>query len=726
MTKIRFALVLHNHQPIGNFDGVIEAAYHDSYLPFLETIERYPELPFALHTSGCLLDWLVARQPEYLSRLRRLVERGQLEIVGGGYYEPILPMIPPRDRLGQIRGYTEMLHELFGCKVRGMWVPERVWEQNLVSDICAAGIEYTILDDYHFRAAGLKQEELFGYYLSEDDGRVLKIFPGSEPMRYLIPFQDVERVIDYLRDVHHRHPGALVVFADDGEKFGTWPETKKHVYEQGWIYRFLDALRNNLDWIDVCTPADALDSLEPLGQVALPNCSYREMTEWVLPTDRLLVYEQLWHELDQNPRGGEIKDFFRGGFWRNFKAKYAEAHEMYARMMQVSNALEQVCRDQPHAFSHPLVHEARHELYRGQCNCSYWHGAFGGLYLPHLRNAVYASLIRAENHLLAYQQGTTKPFVKVDMADYNLDARKEVRLENDRIVALFSPRGGGAMYELDLRSTAVNLGASLSRRPEAYHEKVRHAAEFQREGVGSIHDRVVCKQEGLEQRLTYDAYPRKLLLDHFLPAEVDPSALPAGQVAELGDFVTGAYRCALNPGERHAGVTLTRHGTIDGCKATVVKTIGLRCGTSELAVEYRLQDLPPDRPVHFAVEFNFAALAAGADDRYYAEGTGTRLGRLESTLDLPHSDELHLVDEWLGVDVALGLSEPTGIWAFPIQSVSQSEGGFELVHQSACVMPHWLIPAGVGEWRVVISLAIAESRVAAGETEPLAAEVATA
>src|SRR5262245_42800800 len=102
MKKIRFALALHNHQPIGNFDGVFEQSYQDAYLPYLEIIEEYPQLPFSLHTSGCLMEWLVENHPEYIDRLRKLVARGQVEIVGGGFYEPIMPMIPSRDRQGQI------------------------------------------------------------------------------------------------------------------------------------------------------------------------------------------------------------------------------------------------------------------------------------------------------------------------------------------------------------------------------------------------------------------------------------------------------------------------------------------------------------------------------------------------------------------------------------------------------------------------------------------------
>src|SRR3954454_16269120 len=105
MPGVRLILALHNHQPVGNFDGVFEAAYRDSYLPFLEVMEDYPQIPFALHTSGPLLEWLEARRAEYVARVRALVEAGRLEVLGGGFSEPILTMIPHRDRVGQILGY---------------------------------------------------------------------------------------------------------------------------------------------------------------------------------------------------------------------------------------------------------------------------------------------------------------------------------------------------------------------------------------------------------------------------------------------------------------------------------------------------------------------------------------------------------------------------------------------------------------------------------------------
>src|SRR6476469_3161692 len=82
MSGVRLILALHNHQPVGNFDGVFEAAYRESYLPFLDVLEGYPEIPFSLHTSGPLLEWLVERKPEYVARLKAMVEAGRVEILG--------------------------------------------------------------------------------------------------------------------------------------------------------------------------------------------------------------------------------------------------------------------------------------------------------------------------------------------------------------------------------------------------------------------------------------------------------------------------------------------------------------------------------------------------------------------------------------------------------------------------------------------------------------------
>lgn len=708
---IRLVLALHNHQPVGNFDAVFEQAFQDSYRPFLDVWENYSNIPIALHTSGSLFEWLLEHHPEYIDRLAALVEAGRLEIIGGANYEPILAMLPQRDRVGQIRSYTELLESRLGAKIRGMWMPERIWEAGFVRDLAEAGIEYTILDDYHFKQAGLNEAQLNGYYISEDQGKILKIFPGSEKLRYTVPFADPQETIDYLAKISEEHPNSVIAFGDDGEKFGTWPDTKKHVYEDGWLARFLDTLSANERWLKVVTPSEAIDNVPPVGKVYLPDCSYREMTEWSLPVERQIEHDAVVHDLEHDPRWPQIRKFIRGGFWRNFKVKYSETDEMYTRMLMISNRLHELeqSTQEPEALE-----QAKLDLYRGQCNCPYWHGAFGGLYLPHLRGAIYRHLIQADN-VLEKITHAGEQWVEIKAEDYNLDARMETMLANDQLHALVAPARGGILYELDVRAIGLNLLATLCRRPEAYHQKVLGGPQTDGEQVKSIHDRVVFKQEGLDQKVTYDTYPRKSLVDHFYDNEVQAHQLANGSAMERGDFAGGVYEAVMRRSNTRVQAQLTKRGNAWGHPLTIRKTITLQAGSSNLQIQYELEDLPTDHPFHFAAEFNFAGLPPGADDRFFHDGNGRRFGHLGNTLDEGQLNNLHLTDEWQGIDVGLEFSQPTNLWAFPIETVSQSEGGFELVHQSVSVQPHWLVQGDEhGKWSISIQLKIdtslAESR----------------
>jgi alpha-amylase len=717
--RIRLILALHNHQPIGNFDHVFQQAFDDSYRPFLDVFSRYPSLKMSLHTSGSLMEWMAAHHADYVDRLAQLVDEGRVEILGGAYFEPILAMIPSRDRVGQIRSYTRWLQNRLGATVRGLWVPERVWEQSFTRDLVDAGIEYTVLDDFHFKSAGLIESQLSGHLLTEDEGHVLSIFPGSERLRYTIPFGAPQETIDYLGQIAAEHPNAVVVFGDDGEKFGTWPETKKHVYDDGWLVRFFDALVQNQDWVQVTTLAEAFDNVPPVGKIYLPDCSYREMTEWALPTERLVDYQRIEHEMHDDPRWQSLRPLIRGGCWRNFKVKYPEADEMYSRMMMVSRRLQDTldAAAAGDSVNTELVEQARTELYRGQCNCSYWHGAFGGIYLPHLRNAVYQHLIAADN-LLDRAIGRPESWIEAAADDFNFDARQEVRLTNDRLMALLAPSRGGQLVELDVRRIPHNLLATLTRRPEAYHRKVLAGAGQFGQGVASIHDRVVFKQPDLDQRLQYDDHARKSLVDLFYDVDVTSEAVINGTAPQRGDFVDGMYEARIRRNPDRIQVQLLRDGTACGVPVRITKGLTLDAGSSTLQVAYLLENLPANQPLHFAVEMNFAGLPSNAYGRNFSDIEGKILGQLGSKLDLTNVFGLGLTDEWLHLDVGLKMSRPTNFWTFPIETVSQSEGGFELVHQSVVVMPHWLVEADKeGRWSVTMQMALDTSRAENGHRE---------
>jgi alpha-amylase len=596
-----------------------------------------------------------------------------------------------------------------------MWVPERVWEQHLVVAIAEAGVEYTILDDFHFQRSGITGDDLFGYYLSEDEGRLLKIFPGSETLRYTLPFQEPHATYEFLRGLAQRRPGSTVVFADDGEKFGSWPETFDHVYTHGWLKRFCDMIVANRDWLEVTTLARAVDATLPLGKVYVPDGSYREMTEWVLPPALHQEFERAKGHLAAGGLAETVEPFFRaGGFWRNFKARYPESDEMYARMLGISRRLADAsARD---GADPDYLEIARRELYRGQCNCAYWHGAFGGLFLPHLRNAVYRSLINAHT-ALDDAEAKTGARVALEVGDFNLDARQEVKLENDGLVVMVRPALGGHIYELDVRQSAINLLATLERRPEAYHQLIANFVHpenhdrAQADGPASIQDRVILKQEGLDRLLVYDRHPRKALVDHFYPVDVRLEDLAACCDVERGDFVTGAYLARAQRDSQRVALVMERPGYADGHTVRMKKSVALTAGSPMIEVHYNLIDLPPDSCLHFAVEINLAAMAGHAEDRYYSDLNGAKLGLLDSRIDLEHIEGIKLTDEWLDQTVGLSWSRPGGLWCYPIETVSQSEGGFEGVYQSSTVVPHWHVTADeTGRWDVLIRIAIAPGR----------------
>ena len=708
-SQLRLVLAFHNHQPVGNFDDVFAAAYRDSYKPFLDVLETYPQIPFVLHLSGSLLEWLVEHRCDYVDRVRNLVARGQVELLGGPYYEPILTGIPGRDRIGQITAYSNYLKQTFGVDVRGIWIPERVWEQSLVSDIARSGIEYTLVDDFHFHQAGLPDDRLHGFYVSEDEGKTLKIFPGSERLRYAIPFQDPIETIHFLQEIQTHSPNTVVTFGDDGEKFGTWPETKRHVYEHRWLKQFLDTLTQNANWLKLTTFSESLDHLSPQGRCYLPDCSYREMTDWALPTQRQRETKDIEGRQKENVDWPKIKRNLRGGFWRNFRMKYPEANEMYVRMMEVSNRLDNMQAKVDQTDAAAAWNSACNHLYKAQCNCGYWHGAFGGLYLPHLRNAIYRELILAENILEKIDYSESQ-WVRLETADFDCDSRNEIKLSGHRLAAYLSPYNGGQLYELDLREIAHNLLATLNRREELYHDVVRKHAPSggsSQNDLASIHDRVSFKQPNLHKKLIYDHWPRKSLVDHFLQPGLSFEEFQKGH-GEMSDFVRGPYEAEIQTSKESIAVRMSRTGKVGPYAIGLTKTMTLETqAPGSLAIRYDLKNIPTDIPFDFGVEFNFSGLPSGLTDRYFYDENGRQLGSLETVWNLAETRRIGLCDEWLGLDISLDASADASFWVFPLETVSASESGFELVHQSCMVMPHWkILSPKDGCWSVELTLSV--------------------
>ena len=646
-----FLFAIHNHQPVGNFDHVFEAAFADCYRPLLEGLARHPGFRFALHFSGPLWEYMEKKERACWDLIKELAGRGQAELLGGGFYEPILSLIPEADRIGQVRMMNDFLSENFGRKPRGLWLTERVWEPHLPKSLAAAGIEFTLLDEEHFHGAGIG--DLHTTYVTEEEGHTLRLFPIDKTLRYLIPFRPLDDLNAHLGRI--REAGGTAILGDDGEKFGVWPGTRKWVYEDGWLEKFLRYVEER----DIRTTSfsDHMDAHPPAGRVYLPPASYEEMTEWVLEPEEQVAYAKL-----RAGAGPEARRFLRGGFFRDFLRKYPEANHLHKRMVAVSARVRAAGGNR----------EATADLYKSQCNDPYWHGVFGGLYLPHLREAAF-------RHLLEAEKRTPDPS-GWQASDFDCDGREELFYRDGTFGLLARPASGGTLAEIDYRPWPRNLSNVLARRRESYHRTPSAAAAGEGSEGKSIHELGKRLPPEAEELLSYDRHLRHSLIDRFFGTGTGPDDLRRDDFIDEGDFAGGAFSASAEG----AVLRLERRGSVragaERVPLIVRKTIASAGGGLRIGIEL---ENPSDRAL---------ALTYGSE---------------WNLLAFPHEFALRGAAGASLYGGALSF-EPAGageLWSFALRTVSQSEEGFDIIHQGYCLCPVWPVEwTGQGTKRLSIVL----------------------
>jgi len=644
---------VHAHQPVGNFPAVLDDAHERCYRPFIRTLHRYPRFRFAVHVSGWLLGYLAQRFPEDVALLREMVSRGQVELFGGGDYEPVLAAIPPRDRVGQLDRLSARLQATLGAAPHGAWLTERVWESSVVPGLVQSGVRYVTVDDYHFLCAGRSDAELDGHYSTEEGGVRLDLYPISEALRYRIPFAPANEVVDYIAGLGRR-PHAAAVYFDDIEKFGIWPQTHEWVYGRRWLEQFIEGVLAS-PAIEAGLYRDHHARAPTRGVIYLPTTSYIEMNEWTLPAEPAATFAGMVDEAKSDGRYGERKPFIRGGIWRNFLSRYAESNWMHKRMLGLS---ERVAALPAGAVSDGQTDE----LYRAQANDAYWHGLFGGLYLPHLRRALWHSIARLEASL--------PPLPPCDRADLDLDGSDEIFLRTSEALAVVRVDADAAVIELTSYRLMHNFGDTLRRYREHYFRRIEAAERSTHDGNGiaSPHDRIEFKHAIAPADLAEDARGRHLFLDTVTPvggAAVAPVyAQVEGQPAAFAARVAGRE---------------------------LQKAIALTGG--ELRVAYRFA---PGPVLRFSTELNLAMPSCdGFGGRYTVEGRHP--GGFGQSIALDAVTCIALEDSELSGAIELTASTPVRLRAAPHHTVSQSEAGFEKIMQCACVALEWTVAAAAQE-----------------------------
>ncbi len=633
---MRFVFGLHLHQPVGNFDHVFENHVVDVYRPLIRQLAQRKVGPVLLHISGPLIEWLEQHDAALLDDVGRLVSDGDIEPLLGGMYEPILAAIPRADRVEQIAWHRESMRRLFGVDATGLWLTERVWEPELPADLAEAGVEYVLVDDRHFLVTGFQRDELHTPFRTESDGRAVSVLAIDERLRYLIPFHEPAATGALLRSM--RDAGApLAVYADDGEKFGGWPGTKELVYERGWFDAFWGMLAQLRDEgvVEMTSGRDAVRTVPSRGPVYLPTASYQEMETWALPPSAARRLTALERDLGPERMAGPDRAFIRGAHWRNFLARYSESNRLQKKMVALSALSRR--RGDPS--------DARRAIARAQCNDAYWHGVFGGLYLPHLRGALWQQLAIAERALRAGER------MAAERVDIDQDGADEIWVHGPTFSAIVAPARGGSLVEWTQFATGVNHADTLTRRREAYHYPVldRH------DGGGqvlapSIHD--------LESGFGLTESP---------PSDLDDRAIGVARV--LAGSVTMDEYCMARFDPRASWARARCDATVEASE----DRIKVRCSAPGFSVDWTFA-----RDGAVQAEWAWDATRFVDDDRFAAELTLRGAPRVQAP-------------------------SATGLWRFPVETYAKSERGLERVLQGECVTPLFDARTGVAAVTLVAS-----------------------
>lgn len=644
------------HQPVDNFDEAVERAVESCYAPLFSLLAKYPEFKFSLHCSGWLLEKISKEYVTLYDDIKRAAAAGSVEFLTAGYYEPILGSIPSRDRVGQIERLSSSIEKRFSQRPRGLWLTERVWESGIVSDLVAAGVEYALVDDYHFIAAGFDESELGGCYYTEDGGEKLSLFPISQALRYAIPFKPAETAVEAVRNLFEQKEGAAIIF-DDAEKFGMWPGTYEWVYKRGWLKEFIERVLED-DAIETLKYGDYLQRYGAKGLAYLPSVSYYEMGEWSLFADDVLALERIKEQMGADTFEHFGKKFLKGGIWKNFLIKYEESNRIHKRMLECS--LKRI--DKPGYLD---------ALYALQTNDVFWHGVFGGIYLPNLRDNAYNYLAICENMRYAQKRG-------IERNDTDMNGYDEVKWVGKDMIMRFDSRYGGQLVELIDRGSCFNFQNVLTRRKEAYHEKILQqeesgGEESEEDGISTIHTAKHIVGAQIKEALIYDWYIKNSFIDHISDHTLDVESFRRCSFREFSDFANQPFDLSV---EKSAAI-FSRNGGIydpDRYNTQLAKRYDFEDDMLNFSIDLESES---SHIYEYGIELNlhFADISKiELNGSHFSEGVSHELRFFE------------IADPCTKRVLRLELDHFFTLLCTPLQTVSQSEEGFELMIQGVSLM----------------------------------------
>jgi hypothetical protein len=419
--KLSVILGYHDHLPTGAKDDEFEEIYSSRLKPFVTILNDNPGVPAALHLSGPLLERLKQKKPEFFLLIGDLVARKQVELLGGGFYEPLLPLLPLADKIGQIELLTTYIRQHFGKKPQGCYLPFGAWEQSLAGVLSSCGMAYTFLGEDQFRASGIEGGEIYAPWITEDQGKLVTVFPVMGSINSRSSGAEIPDLINGrnsgggIRD-RAEHTQTGLPFAPEGGLVTFFPRFSGNSAETA-IGSFFEKLAGGMaeKKLEMSLPGKFLKTAGPLSRAYFPSSADSGFMS----------------QLDDGRKFSCLQP-------RRFLMSYSEANNLYSKMYFTHTLINQLRGDKARKKT------AREELWKAQGADAFCRTTGRDIACSMVRKYAYKSLISAER--ITREKGNFAPSLLT--FDFDLDGEVEY-LFQDKNVNCYIKTEGASIFEFD-------------------------------------------------------------------------------------------------------------------------------------------------------------------------------------------------------------------------------------------------------------------------------------
>ncbi len=627
MTKRKLIFGTYNTVTPGSAYEQLEKMYQTSYKPFLKLLYEYPKVKASIHYSGILFNWLEEHHSELFIIINEMIKRRQIELLGGGFYDPVLSVIPGKDRLNQIEMLTTYIRKKFGRRPRGFWLTEQVWEPHICSSIKSSGMNYVFLDEYQFNHAGLYGKDVYRPCYTEDQGKILSVLPVHTSLVLSSRKQRVENFIDTIRILKIPEDGIISLLFD-----GSLINSDQNI---SWFKQLFDHL--TVDKSKLFTferSGDYVKSLGTLNKVYFPVSSGSNIEFWAMSTSK--QREWIKHNKKFTAKNGLFCS--PTGYFRQFFSKYRESNLLYARMLYTHDLVSQIRNDKSRKKS------ASEEILKSQNNYPYWHGVNPGIYDRAARQYAYRCLINAEKNIREKGVFTTH----LQALDFDMDGGDEY-IYHGQYINAYIHQEGARIFELDYMIASWNYTNTMKRYPESYHTD---------DDIRFFNDKTV----------------QGAFIDHFIAESLSKDSFSRNDYKELGDFLSGNYTLHSIDKE-HKELILARNGKVNREDVTIEKKFKFRKNLIEISYKITYKG-KGSFTTTMATEVDLSL--SSPEEKNMLVQTG------QDTLS-----DLFITDLKNKVLITLQSSKPYKLWSFPVYTHTKSNNGTEKRYQYSSFVFRW-------------------------------------